>query len=143
MNSTKHLLRYIVVGFAAAFIGLAVWLWLGGPHAAPVPAQITPIINDQRTDLTADVKVAITIRDLSFRPANIKIRLGTKVTWTNQDTMGHAIVADDTGLTGGLPRERHVFGKDETTSVTFRELGTFRYHCGVHDFMRGSVEVVE
>lgn len=101
----------------------------------------TPTVN--RTDLTAETKPTVVIRDLSFTPPNIKIKVGATVTWTNNDGVGHSVVADDASNSGGLPTDAQMFGKDETFSFTFKQAGTFKYHCIPHTFMHGSVEVTE
>jgi amicyanin len=123
----------------ALVAGLSVWFWLGSLQTKSDNQSPT----DQRMDLTAQGTVAIKIRDLSFSPPNIKVKKGTKVTWTNQDTLGHNVLADDATNTGGLPTDRPLLGHNDTFSHTFAATGTFRYHCGAHSFMKGSVEVVE
>src|SRR5262245_7049437 len=138
----KKLILTALIIVAAIAILLGLWWWLGGLAQQSSPSATTPEQSaaSQRTDLTASNKVAITMRDLSFSPANITVKVGTVVTWTNDETIGHDIIADDPANAGGLPTSRHILGKGEATSVTFLQLGLFRYHCGVHDFMHGSVE---
>jgi plastocyanin len=129
-----------VLVVVALVVGGSVWFWLGSSHRK---VEVNQDSTDQRADLTVEKSVAIKIRDLSFTPPNIKIKKGTKVTWTNEDTIGHNVLADDPTNTGGLPTDRPLLGRTDTFSHTFQTVGTFRYHCGAHSFMRGSVEVVE
>jgi amicyanin len=124
----------------ALVVGASVWFWLNASQTNDSADQAP---TDGRVDLTAETAVTIKIRDLSFGPPNIKIKKGTKVTWTNEDTLGHSVLADDATNTGGLPTDRPLMGHKDTFSLTFQTAGTFRYHCGAHSFMRGSVEVVE
>lgn len=95
------------------------------------------------TDMTSKTDVDVSMRDMSFSPANIKIKKGTKVTWTNNDTVGHNVVATTPSSSGGLPTSHPLFGKGETFSHTFNTVGTFPYTCTPHPFMKGTVEVVE
>lgn len=85
----------------------------------------------------------VTIKDMSFSPERIKVKKGTTVTWTNEDSMGHNVVASDSSSTGGLPMNAPLLNQGETFSFTFNEVGTFAYHCAPHPFMRGAVEVTE
>lgn len=122
--------------------GGAVWMVIsnnkpsGSSTAAPTASQFT--------DETAKQEVQVDIADMSFSPANITIKKGTKVTWVNNDTVGHNVVATDPNNTGGLPTTAPVFGRGGSVSQVFNEAGTFEYVCIPHkQFMRGSVKVVE
>lgn len=103
----------------------------------------TPTDNPNVVDKTQSKEVEVTIRDLSYSPATIKVKKGTKVTWVNQDNVGHNVVADDAPDTGGIPKAAPLFGRGQLTSVTFVRVGMFGYHCTPHAFMRGSVQVVD
>jgi plastocyanin len=96
------------------------------------------------TDMTTSQEAAVVMSDLSFKPAKIKVKKGTTVTWTNNDTIAHNVVAADSGNTGGLPTSSATFGRGGTFSFTFNNVGTFEYMCTPHKaFMRGSVQVIE
>jgi plastocyanin len=78
---------------------------------------------------------AVTIQNLSFSPANITVSVGTKVTWTNKDSVTHTVTSD-TGLfdSGQL-------SPGSTFSYTFNNKGVFNYHCTIHATMHGTVTV--
>jgi plastocyanin len=80
------------------------------------------------------------IKNFEFAPNKITIRKGTKVTWTNQDTAHHDITPDEKndGFKAGP-----LFGKGESYSYTFNDVGTFAYHCSPHPYMKASIEVTE
>lgn len=142
---------WVAVGaFAVLAIGVAVWLWMG--QAQDVNTSQTPTSqtnnqtgtpSNQAEDNTSPKGVTVNILNSAFDPASIKIKKGQTVTWTNNDSVEHSIVADDSGNTGGLPTDVQLFGQGETFSVTFNKVGTFKYHCIPHTFMRGQVEVTE
>ncbi len=92
--------------------------------------------SNQQTAETDTVSIA----NYAYAPAAIKIKKGTKVTWTNKDGVGHTVTSDNDS--------KEVFDsplleKDQTFSYTFNQAGTFHYHCQPHPYMKGSVEVVE
>lgn len=68
-----------------------------------------------------------------FQPANLTIKVGQTVTWTNKGGQVHSVVADqvDTpiGLQPVLPGlDSGGLGPNQTFSFTFTTAGTFNYH---------------
>lgn len=133
----------IAIGVVVAIIvaGVLVWMVLSS-NAANAPANTSAVSG--AVDMTAQATASVTMHDLSFSPEVIKIKKGTKVTWTNQDTVAHNVVAADASKTGGLPTDSPTFGRGGTFSFTFDTVGTFNYLCIPHKaFMHGTVQVVE
>jgi amicyanin len=87
--------------------------------------------------------VEVTMKNSKYIAQNIKVKKGTTVTWKNEDTVRHNVVALDANDQSGLPAENALFGKGETYSFTFETIGTYKYMCTPHPFMTGSVEVTE
>jgi amicyanin len=81
----------------------------------------------------------VSIKNYMFTPAVIKVKVGTKVTWTNTDAVSHNIVADNPS--SDAPNTK-LFAKGESVSFTFNKAGTYTYHCFPHPYMHGTVEVV-
>jgi plastocyanin len=76
----------------------------------------------------------VDIQNYKYTPETLTVRVGTKVAWTNQDSVPHsATVAGgfDTGL----------FAKGRSRTVTMARAGTFHYICTIHPFMHGTVVV--
>jgi amicyanin len=80
----------------------------------------------------------VTIKDYMFGPASIKIKAGTKVTWTNQDAVNHTITADTSS--SDAPNSMDI-AKGQSYSFTFTKAGTYTYHCFPHPYMHGTVTV--
>jgi plastocyanin len=76
----------------------------------------------------------VDIRQATYLPGSINIRVGQKVSWNNEDQVPHTVTAD--GLT---------FGKNLPTGAVFNfafvKPGNFPYHCAIHPAMRGTVVV--
>jgi plastocyanin len=81
------------------------------------------------------------ISNYMFNPTPLKVKKGTRVTWTNHDIAKHNIVVDG-GMPAGGP-DSQVFGKNESFSFTFDTVGIYKYHCAPHPYMHGVVEVTE
>ena len=83
---------------------------------------------------------AITVQLFQFRPEQIEVPKGTRITWTNQGDITHTV-------TSGTPEKRdgsfsaHLAGKGATASVEVKESGTYPYFCGRHSSMRGGIRV--
>ena len=78
---------------------------------------------------------AVTIQNFAFSPAALTVKVGDKVTWTNQDSAGHSATADDNSFDTG------VLSQGQSGSVTFSKAGTYSYHCSVHPMMKGTIIV--
>jgi plastocyanin len=74
----------------------------------------------------------------AFTPGEITVTLGGSVTWTNDSDAPHTVDADD-----GTSFESEQFTEGQTFSHTFDVAGTFPYHCDIHDYMKGTVTVLE
>jgi plastocyanin len=85
----------------------------------------------------AERSAKVEIVEYTYEPDPVTVQVGGKVIWLNQDTAPHTATADDGSFdTGTLER-----GK--LKSETFKQAGTFTYHCEIHPQMHGTVEVVE
>lgn len=82
---------------------------------------------------------AVEIKSYAFNPTAIKVKVGTKVTWTNKDAVAHTITSDDASAD---TFKSDNINPDGTYSYTFTKPGTFTYHCTPHPSMHGAVEVV-
>ena len=80
----------------------------------------------------------VTIRDFSFSPSAMTIKVGTTVTWTNNGPSAHTATSD-TGVwdssTLGAPSGGGAYGGGAaggTYQFTFNAPGTYNYHCKIH-----------
>jgi plastocyanin len=84
----------------------------------------------------------ITIKEFAFSPASVTVPAGTTVTWTNQDSVPHTIVNDFNPLfSQGAMFTSSQLQTGQSFSFTFKDPGTFGYHCGIHTYMKGTVTV--
>ena len=108
------------------------------PTAPPsvVPSAAAPsAAAPSASALPAAAGSAVTVANFSFQPATITVPVGTTVTWTNTDSAGHTVAADDGSFTSGTLGTGAMFGQ------TFSTAGTFAYHCSIHASMTGTVVV--
>jgi len=90
----------------------------------------------QATIESTDVKVDI--EGYAFKNQIIKIKKGTKVTWTNRDNAPHSVTSDKDKLLNSA-----ILSQNGSYEKVFDTVGTFRYHCTPHPNMLAAVIVVE
>lgn len=83
---------------------------------------------------------SVAISDFTFNPGTVTVKTGTKVTWTNQDSVVHSVIADTPSSTA--PSSSNL-RKGDSYSFTFTQAGTYHYHCAQHPYMKGTVIVTE
>jgi len=83
---------------------------------------------------------AVTVQLFQFKPGQIEVKAGTRVTWTNQDEITHTV-------TSGTPEQRDgrfelpLDGRGATGIVQLEKPGTYPYFCSRHQSMRGEIHV--
>lgn len=70
-----------------------------------------------------------------FAPSREMVLIGDTVTWHNGDATSHSVTADDGSFDSGT------FGPGGSFSQTFASAGIYKYHCSIHRYMRGEVDV--
>jgi plastocyanin len=94
-------------------IAAALSLYLGGAHAA---------------------ETKVTIDNFTFTPAQLNLKVGDTVTWTNHDDIPHTVVS------AGKFRSK-AMDTDGTFSFTFTAAGDYQYFCSLHPHMTGMIKV--
>lgn len=101
------------------------------PAAAnPTPAEGAP----------AASTVEVALKDFRFSPADITIKAGTTVVWTNQDSTAHTVTSGTRAAPTDLFDSGDVASGD-TFSFTFTTPGVYAYHCTPHQGMDGTITV--
>ncbi|MEY2422799.1 MAG: hypothetical protein QOI95_2866 [Acidimicrobiaceae bacterium] len=89
----------------------------------------------------------VQIQNFSFNPSSVTINEGDTVTWTNKDSVGHTVTADDGSFdtsptcNNTSPEDETCLKPNEPITLTFDTAGTVAYHCKVHSTMHGTVVV--
>lgn len=134
----------------AFLIGLAVIVLIGAgvligrtekgdtEQASPTPSSSASATSDLQGAEVLSGSVSISIVSFAFTPDVIRIAKGSTVTWTNNDSAQHSVVSADSATLSSK-----VLNKGESYEHTFNDIETVSYHCGVHPFMSGTIQVVE
>jgi len=81
------------------------------------------------------------IVNYSYQPAQLTVKAGTKVTWTNMDPVEHTVTVSSQGGSSTGTINSGLLEPDQRFSITFDIPGTYEYHCDVHPTMMGTVKV--
>ncbi|MDL2363011.1 MAG: plastocyanin/azurin family copper-binding protein [Patescibacteria group bacterium] len=147
MKNNKGLFAGIAAVLAVVIIGA---LLMGGSKKDSTATQSSsssssmampdstnkPAGNSMQTVEASDVMIS----DYMYKPGAIKVKVGTKVTWTNMDNVKHNVVPDQDSADF---KAGPLIAKGETYSYTFMKAGTYTYHCDPHPYMKASVVVTE
>ncbi len=104
--------------------------------SAPPTEPPTPTATPTPTPVVGVTHVSITIT-AKYQPANIEVPVGTTVTWTNNDNVGHTVTFRNGMKDSGVL----LAGGAGTFSYTFASKGIFPYYCTIHPSMHGVVTV--
>lgn len=77
----------------------------------------------------------VIIENMSFSPANLSIKAGDTVLFTNAERLRHSAVDLDSAWDTGL------LSMGQSASISFDGEGTYQYRCGPHANMRGTITV--
>jgi plastocyanin len=102
---------------------------LSGTGGMATPAASAPSATSAQT-------MAATIKNFAYQPNPIQVSVGTKVTWTNNDSTQHTVTGTDQTVI-----KSPTLNPGDTYSVTFTKPGTYDYHCEFHANMHGTVVV--
>ncbi len=78
---------------------------------------------------------AVSIVNFAFAPMDLRVKAGTTVTWTNNDSAAHTVAAIDKSFTSGN------LAKGATFQFMFAKAGTYKYICGIHNYMTATISV--
>ncbi|HVU68608.1 MAG TPA: cupredoxin family copper-binding protein [Ktedonobacteraceae bacterium] len=105
------------------------------PTTAPTATPTTEPPTATPTASTAGDGSSVAIASLAFSPTSLTVKVGTKVTWTNNDTVAHTVTSDQGAFDSGT------LAVGQSFSFTFTKAGTYHYHCDIHPFMKATITV--
>jgi plastocyanin len=95
-------------------------------------AATLPLLLGSTLARAEDIKVSID--NFTFQPAELTVKVGTTVTWTNHDDIPHTVVS------AGKFRSK-TLDTDDSFSFTFTAAGDYKYFCSLHPHMTGMIKV--
>ena len=125
-----------VAVIAVGIVGSVVWA-RNDPSSAADPSTTADAAAPGASTIATGDQV-ISIKDFSFNPASVSIKVGDSVTWTNADGAAHSIQSGNDAFDS--PDK---IAPATSFSFTFATVGTFTYICGIHPYMKGTIVVTD
>jgi len=97
-------------------------------HTAPAP----------KAKGTAPASDAVSLTSAGFQPAQLQVKVGATVMWTNKDTVAHTVTSDTAGVF-----DSGAINAGATFKFTFSQAGTFTYHSTSDSGWAGTVTVTQ
>lgn len=101
--------------------------------AVPPPATADSMATTSSTEPATVTGPSVRIIDFAFVDDVVTVPVGETLTWTNDDAFNHSVV-DPAGQFGSDP-----LAPGAAFSHTFDTPGEYRYICGIHPYMSGTV----
>lgn len=95
---------------------------------AVVATMLLPVATARAED------TEVHIDNFTFEPAQLAVKVGTSVKWTNRDDIPHTVVC------AGKFRSK-TLDTDDSFTFTFVAPGEYKYFCSLHPHMTGVVKV--
>jgi plastocyanin len=111
------------------------WAHEGHDHGR---SRISGTVSSETAVPPAAADANVVIKLFQFQPGQLQVKLGTTVTWVNEDEILHTVTLDDKA---GSSFDAPLDGKGKSFSFTFTQAGVYRYYCDRHEHMRGEIEV--
>ncbi|MDD5110370.1 MAG: cupredoxin domain-containing protein [Patescibacteria group bacterium] len=103
-------------------------------NAVPTPQ---PSVSVGTNPPSPNPKVSdVEMKNFSFAPPELRIKVGEDVVWTNADASPHTVTSDTGSELGS-----DTIAPGATFTHRFLSAGTFAYHCSIHPSMQGTVVV--
>lgn len=149
VNSTsiKSMKKLLISLLVLAVVGGAAYVFVfkspgpGNGYASPTPRvsmSSTPVATTAPTPIPVPSGASINISNFAFTPATLSVKVGTTVTWTNNDSAPHTITSDV-----GSALKSPTLSTGQSYQVTLTSLGTVSYHCSIHPSMKGAIVVTK
>lgn len=119
-------------------LGIAAIVLLGGFTAVVLHKSSTS--DTMHMSMSATSTNHIDIKNYMFSPMTVRVKVGTTVSWTNQDGVKHTITADT--KSAAAPDSMDI-AEGQSYSFKFTKAGSYTYHCFPHPYMHGTIIVTE
>lgn len=111
-----------------------------GGNGATVTTNPTPEVqtSTQSEARKSNDIVSVGMKDIKFVPEQATVKVGQKITWTNNESVPHNVTA-----TEGADFRSDTLQEGDTFEYTPTKAGTIKYVCTIHSGQNGEIEVTK
>jgi plastocyanin len=124
---------------SASLLGATALSACGGDDSGSTAGAATPAKTaapGPAAEKSASGSVKATIAGFAFAPKQIKVKVGQKITWTNDDAASHTVTAQS-----GAAFDSGTLAQGATFTWKAAKPGTISYLCAIHPSMTGTITV--
>lgn len=99
-----------------------------------LPSTVNIIVSQQSTQ-QQNLTASVSIKNFAFNPASLTVKVGTTVTWVNNDSTPHQIKSGTFNS--------NIMSNGQTFQFTFSSAGEYNYSCAIHPSMQGKIVVTQ
>jgi plastocyanin len=103
--------------------------------AALMLAGVSLVATGAPTAAAAPDTAEVVIKNFMFAPIQVKVKAGSRVTWTNKDEEPHTVVSDSGAFRSSA------LDTNDNFSFKFDKPGTYHFLCSIHPQMVGTITV--
>ncbi|HKB88584.1 MAG TPA: cupredoxin family copper-binding protein [Patescibacteria group bacterium] len=119
----------------ALVVGLVILLVVGFfGYKCFYPTGMSSMTSSAPSNLEVPANTVI-IQGNAFTPDALTVKVGTKITWTNNDSYAHTVTSNNGAFDSGN------LASGQSFSFTFTKAGSYGYYCMVHPFMKAKIVV--
>jgi plastocyanin len=124
-----------MIRFRNVALALVALLLAGGLTACGSSSSSTGASSSGSSSATGGNNVMI--KGFAFSPSTLTVKVGAKVTFTQEDSGTMHTATSTGGKTINSPKMK----QGQSYTVTFTKAGTYPYICSIHPFMKGTIIV--
>jgi plastocyanin len=126
------------LSFVVVLLGVALIVTAGVVFIAH-DNEDSSVIAQPQTGAPASGETVL-ISDFLYKPEPLTVAVGTKVTFTNEDSAPHTATSGQSPMGDGV-FDTGTLKKGQSKAVKLTKAGTFAYYCAIHPFMKATVIV--
>lgn len=119
-------MKTVIVVIILAVLAVGGYMIYKGSYNKPSQSSS----NSSNSVATNSVKIS----NFAFDPANITVKAGSAIAFTNNDGTNHTVTADNGKFDQSV-------SSGQTATITISDPGTYTYHCSIHPSMTGTIIV--
>lgn len=138
--------KILLLALACLSLGLIAAGCGGDDESDSAGSQATPPADTAAEQPSASAGAAkdaveVSMENIEFNPADVTVKKGGTVTWTNDESVGHDVTKESGPGPDFSSGEPGAMGEGDTFEQTFDTAGEIAYVCTVHAGMEGTIAV--
>jgi plastocyanin len=139
LKRTVFLFAVLVLGGCGSSSGSGASTSVSQPSSSDTTTTATSTTTGaaKTSGLAAGGTIKVTMKNLTFAPKAINVKVGDRIVFVNDDTPPHNV----TWVSGPKFNASPTLDTGAKFTVSFSQPGVVHYYCSIHPFMKGTILV--